>query len=863
MRLCDLRPSEAEGVATLLDEALDLAPEQRGPWQAALERREPRVGSLIAELLANIPAEEREPAAAPDETAVQIADHAARALAQASSFIGRHIGPYRVLSLLGRGGMGSVWLAERADGLFERKVALKLLHEHVFAGALRERFARERKILAGLAHPLIAGLLDAGIAADGQPYLALEYVQGATLTAHCDQQRLNVRQRVALMTQVLTAVQHAHRSLVIHRDLKPTNILVTPSGEVRLLDFGIAKLMTDGHARETELTQEAGRALTLDYASPEQITGRPLTTASDVYSLGVVLYTLLCGQKPYRVPRASRAALEDAILSAEPVRASQQPLSAAIADARATTSARLARALQGDLDTILSKALKKDPAERYGSADALLDDLQRYLHGQPVLARPDSLAYRSVKFVARNRLMVALGLCIAVALLSAAGFSRVQASEAQRQARRALAVQQFLLSIFRSNTDQSADPVRARQTTARELLDVGARQVATELNDAPEVQAEVLDTLADMYHQLELGKDAARMRMLRVDALRRIHGPNHAEVADALLAFADDVSATDQRARGTAAISEAIRVLDALGDHSSDARGRVWLVASDRDRYLSVEALRRDADSAVRHFREHPGRAYWSGLFHALQASARAHYWAGEYAQAEAVHREALAEIERHVPGPSAWSITPLVQIAEAQYAREHVDDAERNLRNALALSRRLNGERSGSSLQTQAKLGGLLHATGRRDEGMRLLDDAHAALGDSASDAPAQTQDTRLNARSSLRVFRGSALLAEGRLTEAERVFAAEVAERRALYPASIPLSRALLLRAGALTALGRYAESQQDLDEAWALWLKCGGRSVQPSTYDAYRLEYARLSRARGDSLGAEAWLRDVTQL
>ena len=300
MQAKDLSAEQARRLSTLLDEATDLAPAQRAAWLGELAQREPQLCELVGDLLAAMQASQDGGGL---ETVDLIAQRFAQATQAADSLEGHAFGPYRVLRLLGQGGMGSVWLAERADGLFARQVALKLVHTHLAGHALTERFARERSILAALAHPHIARLLDAGVSAEGQPYLALEYVEGTPLAAYCDAERLGLRARVALVVQVLSAVQHAHQNLVVHRDLKPSNILVTRDGQAQLLDFGIAKLMVEGEARETELTQAGGRALTLDYASPEQITGQPITTASDVYSMGVVLYELLCGQRPYSLAR--------------------------------------------------------------------------------------------------------------------------------------------------------------------------------------------------------------------------------------------------------------------------------------------------------------------------------------------------------------------------------------------------------------------------------------------------------------------------------------------------------------------------------------------------------------------------------
>src|SRR5450432_4280150 len=301
MQVKDLDPSQFARLSTLLDHVLALAPERREAWLATIPAENQDMVPLVRELMTSL-------SAAEDDRLLETRDVLQRQIAAAAgspvSLVGRHFGPYRVLRELGRGGMGSVWLAERADGLFARSVALKLVHAHLAGPALTERFARERAILAGLNHPHIARLLDAGYADDGQPYLAIDYVEGTPLTAYCD----------------------AHRNLVIHRDLKPSNILVTLDGEVRLLDFGIAKLMQDGQTRETELTELGGRALTPDYASPEQIAGQPLTTASDVYALGVILYELLCGNRPYRLKRDSRGALEEAILTVEATRPSQSAI---------------------------------------------------------------------------------------------------------------------------------------------------------------------------------------------------------------------------------------------------------------------------------------------------------------------------------------------------------------------------------------------------------------------------------------------------------------------------------------------------------------------------------------------------------
>jgi len=381
------------------------------------------------------------------------------------------IGPYRLLRELGQGGMGVVWLAEHTDSNIKRPVALKLPMIPLHHPSVAERFARERDILAKLTHPHIARLYDAGVAEGNQPYLALEYVEGEKIDAYCDQQRLGLKSRLRLLLQVLRAVQYAHTNLIVHRDLKPANILVTNDGDVRLLDFGIAKLLTEGEAKETELTRLGGAALTPDYASPEQIAGRTITAASDVYSLGVILYELLTGERPYRLKRDTRNGLEEAILSSDPQRPSQRATDEAKAQARSTTRAKLARSLKGDLDCIVLKALSKEPQNRYLTADAFARDVESYLQGEAVLAQPESSWYRARKFVLRNRVTVGSAVLVVAALGIGLGVAIRQANVARTQARRAEAVQGFLEDIFRANSVANPDPVRAQQTTARELLE--------------------------------------------------------------------------------------------------------------------------------------------------------------------------------------------------------------------------------------------------------------------------------------------------------------------------------------------------------------------------------------------------------
>jgi len=404
-----LSPKRWQEISPHLDHVLSLPEEERAAWLESFRGNKPELADLLQKLLEEHRAVAREgfleaPPLRPRNE---------------SSLPGQTIGAYTLISRIGQGGMGTVWLAERSDGRFERRVAVKFLHFPLATQGGAERFKREGRILGHLAHPHIAELIDAGVTLDDEPYLVLEYVEGEQIDDYSDQRRLDVDARIHLFLDVLSAVAQAHANLIVHRDLKPSNVLVRNDGQVKLLDFGIAKFLAEEEnpAPATQLTVEGGGALTPRFAAPEQVTGGAVTTATDVYALGVLLYLLLTGQHPAGPGPHSPADLIKAIAETEALRASDAIASVgakSVAEKRASTSEKLRRQLRGDLDTIVAKALKKNPRERYASVTTFAEDLRRYLKHEPINARPDTVAYRAAKFVRRNRLgVVVVALAVA------------------------------------------------------------------------------------------------------------------------------------------------------------------------------------------------------------------------------------------------------------------------------------------------------------------------------------------------------------------------------------------------------------------------------------------------------------------
>ncbi len=653
------------------------------------------------------------------------------------SVAGDRLGPYRLVRELGRGGMGAVYLAERDDEQYDRRVAIKVLPAGPLSRGLRTRFLLERRILASLEHPNIARLYDAGVADDGTPYFVMEYVEGRPIAAHCDEGRLPIKARLGLFDQVCDAVQFAHRTLVVHRDLKPANILVSNDGVVKLLDFGIAKLVSeeqrDGGAAETDPATRTGfRILTPEYASPEQLRGEPVSTATDIYALGVLLFELLAGRWPYRPRDRTALALERAVLEQDPDSASgaiTEPDSL-VSERRATTPAGLRRQLRGDLDNIVLTALRKEPERRYPSVQHLRDDIRRYLERRPVSARPATWGYRTTRFVRRHRVGVAAAAIVAASLVAGLAGTVWQAQAASRQARRAEGVRQFVVELF-----QVSDPNRSRgdTITARALLDRGVERLNTDLASEPELRAEMLAVLGGIYRKLGL-YDRARPLLEEALAVRGARlGRQNLEVAQSAADLASLLYEQGEYQRAEEVTRRGLAVRrDLLGPEDTLVAASMTDLAA----ILSSQGKQEEAESLYRAGLELDRKRGAQALVATDLDNLSVTLWRrGKYAEAIPLAEEALV-LRRRLHGEEHTEVaTSLLNLASILKASGEYDRAEDLVRACLAMRRKLLGDGHPHVALALNNLGLLLHARGRLEEAEQIHRDAlairRAAFGD------------------------------------------------------------------------------------------------------------------------------------
>ncbi|MEL6868394.1 MAG: serine/threonine-protein kinase [Pseudomonadota bacterium] len=619
--------------------------------------------------------------------------------------IGMAVGNFRITAHLAYGGMGDVFLAERSDGTFEQQVAIKLMRTGFRSKEDLRRFDSERRILARLDHPGIARVLDGGSAADGAAYLVMEYVDGLAIDAYCREHALSLRDRIALFREVCAAVGFAHSNLIVHRDIKPSNILITRDGQPKLLDFGIAKPITpdDDSADVTEL---AARAMTPDYASPEQVLGQPVTTRSDVYSLGVLLYELLTGRRPYSTAGMRASERESVICETDPARPSAKAPAPGDFDPNEHTFAIEPAALRGDIDEIVMTALRKQPGERYQSVQALSDDLARYLNGQPVSARGRHWSYVLRKFLRRNALPMAGAVCVVVgATVALAYHTRAVAKErdlAQTEALKAKAVASFLTDIFAAPAPELA----GANATARQVVDAGAQRLRTELKDQPAIRAQMLNALGDVYgslgdYQLSISQHSSAkllheqsndlpgiIRSLRGIARAFTGLRNHEDATNYLQ---EAIELERQRQPGGSAV-----LVDLI-------MNLAWIHLSDGDFRGTEQQIRQSLQ-----LHEQLGLPRDDLYAKQLSALGDALQLAGDFTQSEIVLRDALEILDTHVSPTSSSRLDTLQVLGVVLVQLNKLDDAEPMFLEILDVEAEVFGENNPSLDNTMVQLGRL-----------------------------------------------------------------------------------------------------------------------------------------------------------
>ena len=686
-------------------------------------------------------------------------------------FAGRRIGAYRVLRLLGEGGMGQVFLAERDDGDFAQRVALKRIRGDFAGTETRLRFLREREILARLVHPHVAQLHDGGLADDGTPYFTLEYVEGEPITRYCDARKLDVQARLGLLLQVCSAVAYAHRNLVVHRDLKPSNILVTHDGIVKLLDFGIAKLLEAGPAAGLTGTQAA--LMTREYAAPEQVLGDVITTATDVYALGVLTYELLTGRLPYPKAEAGQTSFAKAIVEHAP-----EPLSLAlrrntiaddddrtvetIAAARGATPHALRRLLRGDLERIVLRALQKSPEARYPTVGMFADDLRAVLEGRPIL--DGTRADRVRKFVRRHWLALAASATALLVVLVGAGAIAFEAREREREAERALretattaAVKDFLLGLF-AGADPRANA--GKQVSVRDLLDKGAERIDKDLAAQPALQAELEGTLGGIYSRLGLYPQAIALQERSIKGLDAAGGRD-ALAASTELDLATAVRSSGDSARAKTLLDKTIARFEALpGPPDPKLVRAFYLRAFSGISARTFDAALADADRAEKIARMLPEQP--DLLADALHAKASAQWGVHDYKDAEAELKEAIGihrALGRSVAIGSDQQTLALIYSETGRYREALALNEE-----VLAQSRSVMGERHPYVAHVMVSTANDLYSLGRYAEAENRLRQAYATQRELLeTDSPyfAETQEAL-----------GSVLMQERRYDEAEQAY-------------------------------------------------------------------------------------------
>jgi eukaryotic-like serine/threonine-protein kinase len=774
---------------------------------------DPELGAAVASMLAG--------ADAPTFLETPAAEFVAPLLADlpfdldTSAASGSRIGPYRLLREIGHGGMGTVYLAERADQQYQRLVAVKLLRGWS-AGNERavRRFLEERQILAALDHPDIARLFDGGVTPDRLPWFAMEYVEGVPLDRYCDERGLPIEERLELFCRVCAAVQFAHRNLVVHRDLKPANILVTAQGGVRLLDFGIAKLLSgDGAGGSASLTITGERLMTPLYASPEQVRGDPISTASDIYSLGVLLYELLTGVDPYRLATREPHEVAHAILEQEPERPSAAVLRTGQAGeygaARGLPPAKLARRLRGDLDTIVLTTMQKDPGHRYGTADQLEADVRRHLAGLPLLARPESRLARAQKFVRRHRVGVGVTAVVALLVVAFAGVTAIQSLRIRTQAGRitverdrAEQVSRFLAGLF-----QTSDPYAGAGggLTARQILDSGAARIDRELAGQPQTRAQMLLEMGRAYFGLGVRDRARRFAETSLAIQRRTSPDGQSEISQTL-DFLGLVLLEQGELEGAERVYREALALrrQHLGPDREMARTLNGLAA-----VLRAGGRFRDADSVSREavtIDEAQSEGHRLNLAESLEGQAHAVRERGDFNAAERLYGRVLELRRQELPEEHPEVASSVLNLATALSDAGQTAGADSLFRSGLAVKRRLLGVDHPDVAVDEAHYARLLHRRGNDSAATTLYRHALSIARRQLPGVHPLTATTLLGL--------GELWLDQGKAARAEPLLREAYAIRRTGLPPGHPyIAEAEQAMGAVIMAQRRYVEAERYL--------------------------------------------------
>jgi serine/threonine-protein kinase len=730
--------------------------------------------------------------------------------------LGSAIGPYRLIRKIGEGGMGSVLLAARSDQAFQKQVAIKFFRLGPERPELLERFRAERQILASLDHPWVAKLLDGGSTERGTPYFVMEYVEGLPIDAYCDSKRLAIGERLELFRKVCSAVQHAHTNLIVHRDIKPSNILVRGDGEPKLLDFGIAKLLDpEGPTPGADPTQVDHPLMTPAYASPEQVRGEPITTAADVYSLGVLLYELLAGRRPHDLERRTPPEVLQAIAEEAPPPPSAA-VTAAGAASRAGTVAALRRRLRGDLDNIALKALRKEPARRYSSVEQFSEDVRRHLSGLPVAARPDTPGYRAGKFVRRHRLGVAAAAAFVAVVASFGAVTAVQSrrlalalTQAQKEAAKAKSATRFL-----QQTLGAANPFGGvgREATVLEVLRRAHSTLEESFAGQPETEATVRATLGATYLDLDRLDDAEPQLTKALAVRRRVLGPEHPDVVESLVELGRLLTEKGELERSERLLRDALAMATSLfGPESlevSDVLYRLGKLLLRKGEYAPAEDVLRRC-LVVRRRLLPPTDVR---VARPLRELCAARLWQGDPAGAEALCREALAITEEASPPGGAEVAAVLHALATVLDGKGDLTQAEPIFRKVLAIRRTLLGEQHTSVAESLLNLAAVQSQRGLHEEAVKLDREAlaifRAVLGKESREAAAASMNLAID------------LLQLGRMGEAEELIRGALAAHRRVWKGGHEdIANGLDILGGALVLQKRYGEAEKHYREALAL--------------------------------------------